>query len=104
MRYQEQKHGEYEDGENIKITKVNIINEDGEKALGKPIGTYVTVDIKNLKIASETEIEKAALSIKKELVDLINKNVRKTRSHFSCWTWKPKCNTRFFRTKSYTRC
>ena len=54
----------------------------GKKALGKPIGTYVTVDIKNLKIASETEIEKAALSIKRELVDLINKKCSENKITF----------------------
>lgn len=35
---------EEKDGE-IKITKVKIMDEAGEKAMGKPIGTYVTIDI-----------------------------------------------------------
>ena len=35
--------------ENIKIERVKITNENGEKAIGKPIGTYVTIDIKKLK-------------------------------------------------------
>lgn len=29
----------------IKVTTVRIVNETGEKAMGKPIGTYVTIDI-----------------------------------------------------------
>lgn len=29
----------------IKITKVKIVDESGERAMGKPIGTYVTIDI-----------------------------------------------------------
>ncbi len=37
--------------ENIKVDKVKILNEEGEKAIGKPKGVYVTIDIKNLKIA-----------------------------------------------------
>ena len=36
---------------NIIIERVKIINEEGENAIGKPIGNYVTVDVKNLKIA-----------------------------------------------------
>ena len=37
--------------ENIKIERVKIVNESGEKAIGKPIGNYITIDIKKLKIA-----------------------------------------------------
>ena len=35
----------------IKIERVKIVNESGEKAIGKPIGNYITIDIKKLKIA-----------------------------------------------------
>lgn len=103
MKFQEQKHGEYEDGKNIKITRVNIVNQEGAEALGKPIGTYVTVDVKNLRIASEEEIEMVAINVKNELIALIDKHIRKTRTYFGCWVRKPKSNTRFFRTKSNTR-
>ena len=40
-----------EKDENIKIERVTIVNESGEKAIGKPIGNYITIDIKKLKIA-----------------------------------------------------
>lgn len=40
-----------EKDENIKIEKVKIVNESGEKAIGKPIGNYITIDIKKFKIA-----------------------------------------------------
>ena len=36
--------------ENIKIERVKITNENGEKAIGKPMGNYITIDIKKLKI------------------------------------------------------
>ena len=45
--------------ENIKVERVKIINEDGEKAIGKPVGNYITIDVKKLKIAQEEEIEKS---------------------------------------------
>ena len=40
-----------EKDENRKIERVKIVNESGEKAIGKPIGNYITIDIKKLKIA-----------------------------------------------------
>lgn len=40
-----------EKDENIEIERVKIVNESGEKAIGKPIGNYITIDIKKLKIA-----------------------------------------------------
>ena len=68
---------EHEDDENIKTTKVNILDERGSDALGKPIGTYITVDIKNLKIAGEEEISSAAMAVKNELTQLIDKHIQK---------------------------
>ncbi len=32
------------DDENIKVTKVEIINKDGEELLGKPVGKYITIE------------------------------------------------------------
>ena len=40
--------------EKLKVERVKIINEKGEKAIGKPIGTYITIDTKDLKIATYT--------------------------------------------------
>lgn len=33
--------------ENISVERVKITNEEGEKAIGKPQGSYITIDIKN---------------------------------------------------------
>ena len=59
---------------NIKTNIVKITNSDGEKAIGKPVGTYVTVDIKNLKLATDDDIEKAAEVVKNELKNIIDKH------------------------------
>ena len=40
--------------ENLKVTKVNITNQNGEQSIGKPIGTYITIDIQKLRLAEET--------------------------------------------------
>ena len=63
--------------ENIKIERVKITNENGEKAIGKPIGTYVTIDIKKLKIAQEDEIQKASETLTNELRKLIDVHIDK---------------------------
>ena len=66
---------ELQEGENIYTTKVKILDKQGEEAIGKPAGTYVTIDIKNLKMAAEEEIEKAAVSVNRELQDIISKHI-----------------------------
>jgi len=58
--------------DNIKTNIVKITNSDGEKAIGKPIGTYVTVDIKNLKLATDEDINKASDVVKDELKKIID--------------------------------
>ena len=66
---------EKEIDENLKVEKVKIINENGEKAIGKPIGTYVTIDIKNLRLAEEAEIQKSAETLSTEVKEIINKHI-----------------------------
>lgn len=66
---------EEDEAENIKIGRVNIINENGEQAIGKPQGTYVTLDIKNIKTIQHEEIEKVANVLANELRNLINKHI-----------------------------
>ena len=63
--------------ENIKIERVIITNENGEKAIGKPKGTYVTIDIKQLKLATEEEIQKASESLTSELQKILEKHIDK---------------------------
>ena len=53
--------------ENLKIERVKITNENGQKAIGKPIGDYITIDIKKLKIAQAEEINKAGEVVSNEL-------------------------------------
>ncbi len=43
-------------GENIKISRVKVVNKNGEEAIAKPIGDYITIDIKKLKIATDEDI------------------------------------------------
>ena len=66
-----------EEDKNIKTNRVKIINKQGEDAIGKPIGNYVTIDVKNLRIAEPEEIQKASETVTKELKELINKHTDK---------------------------
>ena len=66
-----------DEGEDIKTNRVKIVDKQGEEAIGKPIGTYITIDIKNLKIAEEGEIQKASEVVTKELKQLINRHIDK---------------------------
>lgn len=61
-----------EEKENAKITRVKITGEEGANAIGKPIGNYITIDIKNLRIATEDEIQKSAEALAEELKQLYN--------------------------------
>ena len=62
---------------NLKIERVFITNEDGEKAIGKPKGTYITIDIKDLKIAQEEEIQKASDLLTQELNSILEKHINR---------------------------
>lgn len=63
--------------ENIKTYRVKITNEEGAKAIQKPIGNYITIDVKNLKIAEDEEIQQAAEVVTRELKALFDKHIDK---------------------------
>jgi len=59
----------------IKVERVKITNENGEKALGKPMGSYITIDIKRLKLAQEEELQKAGEVLTNELKQVIGNHI-----------------------------
>lgn len=65
------------DGEDITTTRVKITTEQGEKALGKPIGNYITIDIKKIKSIDEDGIQSAADVLSRELKTLIDGQIGK---------------------------
>lgn len=59
--------------DDLKVTKVEILSEEGEKALGKPIGKYYTLEVENLHLDIEdinNQVENKMSSILKELLNL----------------------------------
>lgn len=63
--------------EKIAVERVKITNEEGEKAIGKPKGIYITIDIKQLKLAQDEDIEKSAEVLSKELISVIDTHIGK---------------------------
>ncbi len=59
----------------IKITRVKVLNESGEKAIGKKKGIYITIDIKDLRVASEEQIQLASDVLTKELKNVLIKHI-----------------------------
>jgi len=44
--------------DNIKVSRVKITNQNGEQAIGKPVGNYITIDVKKFKLATDEDIQK----------------------------------------------
>lgn len=63
--------------DNIKISRVKITNENGEKSLGKPKGNYITIDVKKLKVAEEEDIQKTSEAVSNELKKIIDMHTDK---------------------------
>ena len=63
---------ENDGNENIKITRVKITDESGVKALGKPIGNYITIEVPDLKYKDVDLMEDLSKNIAKELDRLMD--------------------------------
>ena len=63
--------------ENIAVERVTITNEEGEKNIGKPMGKYITIDIKNLKLARDEELQQYGKTVGDELKKIIDSHVNK---------------------------
>lgn len=62
--------------EDIAITRVKITTKEGEEALQKPIGNYITIDTKKIHNISEEKENKIIEVFSKELSSLVNKHVK----------------------------
>lgn len=62
----------------IEISKVKITNENGANAIGKPVGNYITLDVKEIKNADEERIEEIAEIMADELRTVIGEHVSDT--------------------------
>ena len=58
-------------GGTLKVTKVKVLNENGKRKIGKEIGNYITLVIKNIEAVTNEELEKISGIISEQLKDLI---------------------------------
>ena len=71
IEYEESKKGD------IKVTRVRIVDEEGQKALDRKMGNYITIDIKklnNITVEKENEIINV---FSKELENIIDRHIKK---------------------------
>lgn len=55
----------------IKVTKVKVLNEKGKEKIGKEIGTYITIEVKNIEIITKEELEKVSKVMSQQIKELI---------------------------------
>ncbi len=60
-------------GQGINVTRVRILNENGKKALGKALGTYITIEIPDRMMREQLVYEKSCQVCAGELSQLIKK-------------------------------
>ena len=63
--------------DNINIVNVNVLNEEGEMALHKKIGEYITLEISDIKYLDDEEENKLVLALSEEIKRLVSKVTNK---------------------------
>lgn len=70
---------ETEEEENYTVTRVKILNENGSEKLGKPKGTYITIDVPKLKKTDQDLKDEISKLLAKEIKG-IGKNSESTKT------------------------
>lgn len=65
---------DYDEEQELKVTRVEIRTENGAKAMGKPVGTYLTLETPNLAIPDEETHMNIAARLCGYIRELIRKN------------------------------
>jgi len=69
---------EHDGDEEVKITRVHVTNAEGEQATGKPVGSYITMDIPGIHQKSRDLYEKTCRMMARELERLVHLNENDT--------------------------
>jgi spore protease len=67
---------EEENIDDIKVTKVRVINQQGEEAIQKPIGNYITIDVKRINNIEIEKEDKIVQVLSKELKSIVDKHIK----------------------------
>ena len=74
---------DYDEEKEIRVTRVQIETENGAKAMGKPVGTYLTLETPNLAVPDDEEHMEIAGELCRHLRELIEKNDRRAGEDLS---------------------
>ncbi len=66
------------EGTNGSLTKVTILNQEGERALQKPMGIYLTIEAEDLPRPDETYQEQISAELSKQLLTLLPEKDRRS--------------------------
>ncbi|NLI57096.1 MAG: GPR endopeptidase [Clostridium sp.] len=64
--------------EEIRITRVRVVSSEGEEAIGKPIGNYVTLEVPRLKENDQTLYENTCKALAKEFEKILKLDEKST--------------------------
>lgn len=68
----------YMEGTSCTLTKVTILDKEGERALGKPIGTYLTMEAEDLPRPDENYHEEISKELSAQLLTLLPEEDRRS--------------------------
>lgn len=74
-------------GEYMTVTTVNVVDKKGEKIIGKPMGTYITIEAPDLKHFDQELLDEVSKSMAKELSQLIKLEQDKTALVVGLGNW-----------------
>jgi spore protease len=69
---------EQDGDQDVSITRVHVDTPEGEQAVGKPIGTYITLDIPKIRERSRDLYEKSCRMLARELESLVHLDKKDT--------------------------
>lgn len=70
---------DYDEEREMRITRVEIETENGAKAMGKPAGTYLTLETPNLALPDDETHMEIASELCRHIRELIDKNIDKAQ-------------------------
>lgn len=70
---------EYDEDREIRLTRVEIETENGAKAMGKPTGTYLTLETPDLALPDDDKHMEIASRLCRYIRELIDKNIAEER-------------------------
>jgi len=74
-------------GEHLSVTTVKIVDKKGEKIIGKPMGTYITIESPELRHLNQKIQDEVSESMAKELSAIINLDKEKTALVVGLGNW-----------------